>query len=107
MDSYERFIAEHEETCAQCGYERSRRRGVVIARRFYCADCYAETQPSAQSALAERCALTDADADVDRFAAEHALLTPSPVKYVAIPALGRGHSVPRVPTLRRAEAPRA
>ena len=89
MDSYERFIAEHEETCAQCGYERSRRRGVVIARRFYCADCYAETQPSAQSALAERCALTDADADVDRFAAEFDALQRQSLTWQTIRALDR------------------
>ncbi len=98
---YSRCLAQFEDRCAHCGNERSRRRGVVIGRHFYCADCYTETQNDTQAALAERCALTDAD--INAFAAVHTLTAPSPVKFVAIPSLGAGHRTPRLPTLRRAE----
>jgi hypothetical protein len=101
MDDYSRYLAQFEDRCAHCGNERSRRRGVVIDSKFYCADCYTETQNDTQAALAERCRMTDAD--VNQFAIMHTLTAPSPVKFVAIPRLGAGHRTPRLPTLRRAE----
>ncbi len=104
MDDYSRYLAQFEDRCAHCGNERSRRRGVVIGSKFYCADCYTETEREVQETVAITRQLTDAD--INEFAARRSLNGEAPIKFVAIPRLGAGHRTPRLPTLRRAEVSR-